>query len=67
MKDKQEQPALAMVVAPVGPYNSPDEISQWIRELESMPQIPCVPEALEVARGWLHTALESNGQGRSGR
>jgi hypothetical protein len=67
MKDKQDQPALIMVDAPVGPYSSPDEIRQWIRELESMPQIPYVPEALEEARGWLRTVLESNGQGRSAR
>ena len=53
MTDAPEQTTYVLIDPPVGPYSDPDEIMRWIGELESMPQVPGVGEALEQARNWL--------------
>jgi hypothetical protein len=58
MDDQKNKPALIPIDPPFGPYSSPGEIRQWIRELESMPQVPFVPESLEEARHWLSEAAQ---------
>ena len=55
MKD-DEIPALILIDPPVGPFDAPDAIRAWIRELEAMPQVPYVPDSLTQAREWLAMA-----------
>ena len=58
--DNDNGPAVILIDPPVGPYSTCDEIRAWIRELEAMPRIPYVPEALEEARDWLKLAEDQD-------
>lgn len=51
-----------LIDPPVWPWSPPDEICAWIKELESMPQIPAVPEALADARSWLADAEKTGSE-----
>jgi len=45
--------AYILIDPPVGPYSPRAEIIAWIKELEAMPSLPEVKEALHEARKWL--------------
>ncbi|HFD81060.1 MAG TPA: hypothetical protein ENK05_11830 [Gammaproteobacteria bacterium] len=55
--------ARTIIDPPVGPYDTPEKIEDWIAELHEMEPSPDVDDAIREAEEWLKYARERDSQG----